>query len=45
MYLGQEMNDLILCTHFPHEMTSFTGQSRTWWKLEMQWYSNQICRV
>ena len=30
MYLRQEMCDLILCTHCPHEMTSFTGQSRTW---------------
>ena len=29
MYLGQEMYDLLLCTHCPHEMTSFTGQSRT----------------
>ena len=29
MYLAQEMYDLILCTYFPHEVTSFTGQSRT----------------
>jgi len=29
MYLAQEMYDLIPCTYFPHEETSFTGQSRT----------------
>jgi len=45
MYLGQGMYDLTLCTHCPHEMTSFTGKSRTWRKLEMQKYSNQICTL
>jgi len=42
MYLTQEMYDLILCTYFPHEVTSFTGQSRTQQKPEMLRYSNQI---
>ena len=39
MYLTQEMYDLILC---PHQVTSFTGQSRTRRKHEMLRYSNQI---
>jgi len=32
--MAQEMYDLIPCTYFPHEVTSFTGQSRTRQKLE-----------
>jgi len=39
MYLGQEMYDLIPSTLLPHEVTSFTGQSRTWQKPELQRFS------
>ena len=45
MYLAQEKYDLIPYTYMPHEMTSFTGQSRTWQKLKMLRYSNQIRRL
>ena len=38
MYLTQEMYNLILC---PHQVTSFTGQSRTPRKPEMLRYSNK----
>jgi len=45
MSLAQEVYDLIPCTYFPHEVASFTGQSRTRQKIEMLRYSNQIRRL
>jgi len=43
--MAQEMYDLIPCTYFPYEVTSFTGQSRTRQKLEILRYSNHIRRL